>query len=222
MDADTVSAKHTHEDILAKFRDEKIPILLGTQMVAKGLDFENVTLVGVLSADQMLYINDFRAQERAFSLITQVVGRSGRGSKTGRAVIQTYTPSSEVIRLAAKQDYDAFYRRELELRRALGIPPISDLIAVTVSGVSETDVLRGCTILRGMLEDYLEGEDVRLLGPAPASVAKINNRYRYRITLSCQATKRIRMTVAHVIRAFSKEKASRNVAVYADSDPYEL
>jgi len=223
MDADTVSAKHTHEDILAKFRDEKIPILLGTQMVAKGLDFENVTLVGVLSADQMLYINDFRAQERAFSLITQVVGRSGRGSKVGRAVIQTFTPSSEVIRLAARQDYDAFYQREIELRRAIGAPPLCDVIAVTVSGVMETDVLRGCTILRGMLEDYLTGEpDVRLLGPAPASIARINNRYRYRIILSCKATRRIRMTVAHVIRAFSKDKSSRNVAVYADSDPYEL
>ncbi|HHT16396.1 MAG TPA: primosomal protein N' [Papillibacter sp.] len=223
MDADTVSARNTHEDILTKFRAEKVPILLGTQMVAKGLDFENVTLVGVLSADQMLYINDYRAQERAFSLITQVVGRSGRGSKTGRAIIQTMTPKSEVIRLAALQDYDAFYRRELELRRALGNPPLSDLISVTASGVSETEVLRGCTILRRLLEDYLRDEpDVCLLGPAPASVTKINNRYRYRITLSCQANKRIRMTVAHVIRTFAKDKACRNIAVYADSDPYEL
>jgi primosomal protein N' (replication factor Y) len=152
-----------------------------------------------------------------------VVGRSGRGSKTGRAIIQTMTPKSEVIRLAALQDYDAFYQRELELRRALGNPPLSDLISVTASGVSETEVLRGCTILRRLLEDYLRDEpDACLLGPAPASVTKINNRYRYRITLSCQANKRIRMTVAHVIRTFAKDKACRNIAVYADSDPYEL
>jgi len=223
MDADTVSATHTHEDILTRFRDEKIPILLGTQMVAKGLDFENVTLVGVLSADQMLYINDFRAQERAFSLITQVVGRSGRGSKTGRAIIQTLTPDSEVIRLAARQDYDAFYRRELELRRVLNNPPLCDIIAITASGVSETAVLRGCATLRRVLEDYLIDEpEVRLLGPAPAAITKINNRYRYRIILSCQANKRIRMTVAHVIREFAKDRASKGVAVYADSDPYEL
>ena len=121
MDADTVSATHSHEKLLARFEREKIPILVGTQMVAKGLDFENVTLVGVAAADFSLYVDDYRAAERTFSLLTQVVGRAGRGEKAGRAIIQTYTPENEVILAAARQDYDAFYEQELPLRRLRGL-----------------------------------------------------------------------------------------------------
>lgn len=223
MDTDTVSVSNSHEEHLTRFREKKIPILLGTQMVAKGLDFENVTLVGVLSADQMLYISDYRAHERTFSLITQVVGRSGRGLKPGRAVIQTFTPSNEVIRLAARQDYDSFYKREIELRRLSGTPPIFDLITLTASGQDEALVLSGCIKLRAALEYYFKDlDDIKILGPAAASVAKINNRFRFVITVSCVASRRVRDTFAHIIREFSKDKEYKGVHVYADSDPYEI
>jgi primosomal protein N' (replication factor Y) len=222
MDTDTVTMSNTHEEHLTRFREKKIPILLGTQMVAKGLDFENVTLVGVLSADQMLYINDYRAHERTFSLITQVVGRSGRGSKQGRAVIQTLTPSNEVIRLAASQDYDSFYIREIALRRLSGSPPIFDLVTLTVSGQDETLVLRGCAKLRHALQGYFTDiEELKILGPAPAAVAKINNRYRYRLSISCRMNRRVRDTIAHVVREASKDKECRGIHVYADLDPFE-
>jgi primosomal protein N' (replication factor Y) (superfamily II helicase) len=223
MDTDTVSLSHTHEEHLTRFKEKKIPILLGTQMVAKGLDFENVTLVGVLSADQMLYLSDYRAHERTFSLITQVVGRSGRGMKPGRAVIQTLTPENEVIRLAARQDYDGFYIREIELRRLAGSPPVFDLISLTASGTDELGVMRGCAKLRSALQNYFrDADEVRILGPVPASVAKVNNRYRYRLTVSCKTSRKVRDTVAHVVREFSKDKECRGIHVYADSDPYEL
>jgi primosomal protein N' (replication factor Y) len=222
MDTDTVSVSNSHEEHLARFRDEKIPILLGTQMVTKGLDFENVTLVGVLSADQMLYINDYRAHERTFSLITQVVGRSGRGEKAGRAVIQTYTPSNEVIQLAANQDYNGFYRREIELRRLLNCPPIADIITLTASGLDEAAVLRSCVILKSTLTGYFrDKENISILGPAPAQVAKVNNRYRYKVSLTCKNSRKVRDTVAHVIREFSKDKQCRGVSLFADADPLE-
>lgn len=223
MDTDTVSMSHTHEEYLTRFKEKKIPILLGTQMVAKGLDFENVTLVGVLSADQMLYVSDFRAHERTFSLITQVVGRSGRGKKPGRAVIQTFTPGNEVIRLAAKQDYDSFYIREIELRRLVGSPPVLDLIALTASGTEEIAVLRGCVKLKTALQTYFrDHEKVKIFGPATASVAKVNNRYRYRLSVCCRTSRRVRDIIAHVIREFATDKECRGVHVYADADPYEL
>lgn len=223
MDTDTVSLTHSHEEHLTRFREKKIPILLGTQMVAKGLDFENVTLVGVLSADQMLYISDYRAHERTFSLITQVVGRSGRGQKQGRAVIQTYTPSNEVIRLAAKQDYDNFYIREIALRRLTGSPPVLDLVTLTVSGQDETLVLRGCVKLRHALQGYFSNlEELKILGPAPAAIAKVNNRFRYRLFISCRLNRRVRETLAHVVRESAKDKSCRGIHVYADTDPYEI
>ena len=220
MDTDTVLS-NAHEEHLTRFREKNIPILLGTQMVAKGLDFENVTLVGVLSADLMLYLSDYRAHERTFSLITQVVGRSGRGSKPGRAVIQTFTPQSEVIRLAARQDYDSFYIREIALRRLSASPPVVDLIALTVFGEDETAVMRGCVKLRAALERYLkEVPDIRILGPAPAAVSRVNNRFYYRISVCCTVNRRIRDTVAHIVKEYAKDKECRGTYVYADADPY--
>ena len=134
MDADTVAASGGHEAMLRRFRDEQIPILLGTQMVAKGLDFPSVTLVGVLDADMSLYVDNFRAAETTFSLITQVVGRSGRGADSGCAMIQTMTPEHPVLQLAARQDYDAFYDMELQMRKLRSCPPFSDLFTITVAG----------------------------------------------------------------------------------------
>ncbi|MGE4485056.1 MAG: primosomal protein N' [Oscillospiraceae bacterium] len=220
MDTDTVSPSRSHEKLLARFREGRAQILLGTQMVTKGLDFENVTLVGVISADQLLYINDYRAHERAFSLITQVIGRSGRGEKAGRAVIQTFTPGNEVIRLASKQDYMTFFEREIEIRKIMGSPPVSDLFSLTVSGMDETSVIRGCQKIKKSFEHYFADiGEISILGPAPDSVTKVSNRYRYRVSLSCTNTKRVRNTIAHVMREFSDDKENRHISVYADFDP---
>jgi len=222
MDADTVSRVNSHNKLLSRFRGGKAQILLGTQMVTKGLDFENVTLVGVLSADMSLYMSDYRAYEKTFSLITQVVGRSGRGDKQGRAVIQTFTPRNDVILLASNQDYDGFYDREIIFRRALGSPPIHDLMTLTTTGLDEGAVLLACTRIRKALEGYFRGLDgIKLLGPAPAPVSKVNNRYRYRLLVSCENTKQIRDTIAHTIREFSHDKQGRGVSVFADAYLYD-
>jgi len=222
MDADTVSRSNSHDKLLSRFRAGKAQILLGTQMVTKGLDFENVTLVGVLSADMSLYMSDYRAHEKTFSLITQVVGRSGRGEKPGRAVIQTFTPEHDVISLAAQQDYDGFYEREIVLRHALGCPPVRDLFTLTANGTDEASVLSACRQLRVALANYFSGDSaVKLLGPAPPVVPKVNNRYRYRLLVNCENTKRVRDTIAHTIREFSRNKHSRGVSIFADVDLYD-
>ena len=222
MDTDTVSAAHPHQELLDRFRRERIPILVGTQMVAKGLDFENVTLVGAVAPDLALYVDDFRAGERTFSLLTQVVGRAGRGEKQGRAVIQTFTPTNDVIRCAALQDYDGFYAREIELRRLRSDPPFAQHVVVTASGAEEGAVLRCCSRLRRALEDALPGLPGRwrLLGPAPAAVAKVNNRYRYRLTLTGRPDRAFRSLLAYLLRQAHKDKDNRDVSVYADVDPY--
>lgn len=226
MDTDTVTATNSHEAILEQFRKKKASILLGTQMVAKGLDFENVTLVGVLAADQSLYTEDYRAGERTFSLLTQVVGRAGRGSKEGRAVIQTYTPENDVICSAACQDYEAFYEQELRMRRMRERPPFGDILVISASGPEETAVLRGCMRLRDALNEALKHDayqsyDYRLLGPAPAAVAKVNNRYRYRIVLNIKNTKEVRRLIAHLLRMALMDKQNKTVSFFADFDPME-
>ena len=222
MDADTVSRANPHSRLLARFKDENAQILLGTQMVTKGLDFENVTLVGVLSADASLYMSDYRAHERTFSLITQVVGRSGRGVKPGRAVIQTFTPEHEVLTLASRQDYDAFYEREMVLRRSLGGPPVRDLMAVTVTGIEENAVIRACEKLSGALAHYFAGDSaVRILGPAPPPVSKVNNKYRYRLLINCVNSRPVRDTIAHTVKEFSRGKHSKGVSVFADAEVYD-
>ncbi|MGI5984247.1 MAG: replication restart helicase PriA [Oscillospiraceae bacterium] len=217
MDTDTVSGAGSHDVLLNKFRDEKIPILIGTQMVTKGLDFPNVTLVGVLSADQSLYSGDYRASERTFSLITQVVGRSGRGEVPGRAVIQTFTPQNQVIMQAANQDYDSFYKSELELRRLQWCPPFSDLFSITAIGQNEASVLHCLSIAKKILEKELRGRaDVRILGPAPLSVVRVNYRFRYRLTLSCREEKSIRELISNVIMYCNTDKEFKGVSVFGD------
>ena len=222
MDADTTRRKDSHKKLLSAFRKREAQILLGTQMVTKGLDFENVTLVGVLSADSSLYISDYRANERTFSLITQVIGRSGRGDKPGRAVIQTFTPEHKVISLASKQDYDGFYESEIALRKVLGSPPVRDLIALMVIGANENKVICSCAKLMSSLKNYFRGmSDIRLLGPAPATVPKVSNKYRYRLLVNCINNKKVRETIAHVMKEFAKDSASGGVTVIADVDMYE-
>ena len=220
MDTDTVTPAGSHEKLLDRFRQENIPIMVGTQMVTKGLNFENVTLVGVISADQSLYAGDYRAGERSFSLITQVVGRSGRGQKPGRAVIQTFTPDNETILQAAKQDYEAFYRSEIELRKLQNTPPFSQMLSVTVSGMNEEHVYRACRTVRQRLDGLLAADgSAQILGPAPLAVVKINNRYRYRVMIYGGARSAIRGTVAGVVMECCQDKRFSDVSVYADNDP---
>ena len=219
MDADTTAGGH--EEILQTFERERVPILLGTQMVAKGLDFENVTLVGVLSADISLYVDNYRAAERTFSLLTQVVGRAGRGEKTGRAVIQTYTPGNDVIRCAARQDYDAFYESEIRMRRLRRYPPFADLFTVTISGTEEGRVLRAAVSVRETLRQLcrrpeLAAGEPEVLGPAPAPVVKVNNRFRYRCTLVGKNDKATREMLAWLQKDFAKDSANRGMNLFVD------
>ena len=219
MDADTVG--EGHEKLLREFQRRRIPILLGTQMVAKGLDFAGVTLVGVLAADLSLYVDHYRAAERTFSLLTQVVGRAGRGEKEGRAVIQTYTPRNDVILAAAEQDYDRFYDDEIRLRRLRRDPPFADHFTLTVTGPEEEPVRRACAQLCAALRQALSQESYRamepeVLGPAPAPVVKLNNRYRYRITVVGQNEKPLRQLLAAYMKAFARRPEHRNMAVHTD------
>ena len=222
MDTDTVGASHGHEKLLRQFEEEKIPILLGTQMVAKGLDFENVTLVGVLCADSSLYIDNYRAPELTFSLLSQVVGRAGRGSKQGRAIIQTFTPENEVICAAAAQDYEAFYAGEIKMRRLRRYPPFADLFSFTVTGADEGRVIRAAKALRDALEyavtrrGELSALGIEVLGPAGASVVKVNNRYRYRVFLVGKGCAALRRLVAEYLYAFYQHKENRGLDIFAD------
>ena len=221
MDADTVAAAHGHEALLKEFTQKNIPILLGTQMVAKGLDFENVTLVGVLDADLSLYVQNYHAAERTYSLLAQVVGRAGRGECAGRAVIQTYHPDNEVIQAAAKQDYEAFYQNELRLRRLRRYPPFADLFTLTVSGREEMRVIAAACALRDALRAASEKEPLRaleteVLGPAGAPVVKVNERYRYCVYLSGRSDSALRRTVSEYLLAFSARKENRGLDIFAD------
>ena len=214
MDADTVG--EGHEKLLREFEVKKIPILLGTQMVAKGLDFENVTLVGVLAADLSLYVDHYRAGERTFSLLTQVVGRAGRGEKEGRAVIQTYTPENDVIQAAAQQDYERFYEGEIRLRKLRRDPPFADQFMMTVTGVEEDRVRRACQLLRDSLVRVARDYDLEVLGPAPAPILKVNDRYRYRLTLIGHNDKTTRELLSAYMKEFARRGENRGMHIYTD------
>ena len=225
MDADTVSAVNTHEKILEHFQKENVPVLLGTQMVAKGLNLPNVTLVGVLDGDLSLYSGGFRAGETTFNMLTQVVGRAGRGDSAGRAVIQTLQPDHQVIGLAAKQDYDGFYDLEIRLRQAQAAPPFGDFALVTFSGQEEGQVLRGAAVFRDSLNAWLRQvpeEKCSVLGPAPCVVPKVNYNYRYQLTLRCHMTRPLRQLLAALLRKFSQDKANRGVNAYIDVNGYDM
>ena len=226
MDTDTVNAVNTHEKILQQFQQEQIPVLIGTQMVAKGLNLPDVTLVGVLDADLSLYTGGYRSGETTFNMLTQVVGRAGRGDAAGRAVIQTLVPEHQVIRLAARQDYDGFYDLEINLRRVQNAPPFGDIAVITVSGQEETAVLRGAAKFRDSLNSCLRDSGFRnevctVLGPAPCAVPKINYHFRYQLTLRCRMTKNLRLLLAYLLRQFSQDKANRGVNAFIDVNGYE-
>ena len=226
MDADTVSATNTHEMILERFQSERISVLIGTQMVAKGLNLPDVTLVGVLDGDLGLYNDSYRAAETTFNMLTQVVGRAGRGDTAGRAMIQTFVPEHSVITLAAKQDYDSFYHLEIGLRKQLQSPPFGDFAVITLSGQEEARVLHGAAKLKTSLQTLLQQreyqeEQCTVLGPAPCPVPKINYNYRYRLTLRCKMTKPLRLLLAHLLRQFSQDRENRGVAAFVDVNGFD-
>ncbi len=226
MDADTVSAANTHEMILQRFQKEHIPVLLGTQMVAKGLNLPDVTLVGVLDGDLSLYNNSYRAAETTFNMLTQVVGRAGRGDAAGKAMIQTYVPEHSVITLASRQDYDSFYDLEIGLRRKMQSPPFGDLAVITLTGQEEARILHGSAKLKASLQTLLQQPEYKdthctVLGPAPCPVPKINYNYRYRLTLRCKMNRPLRLLLAHLLRQFSQDKENRGVSAFIDVNGFD-
>ena len=226
MDADSTMGRYSHENKLKEFADGKFDILLGTQMVAKGLDFENVTLVGVINADQQLNNDDFRSQERTFDLLTQVVGRAGRGKFNGTAVIQTCNPENEVIQIAARQDYDSFFNDELKTRKMLIYPPYCDICLIGFVGENEAKVRVASQKFTDKLKTKLDGEynDLKIiaLGPMTARVSKISNKFRYRLILKCKNSKHFRALMTEMLKYTGSDKAYSDVSVYIDINPENI
>ena len=220
MDADTTAAKNAFESKFKAFAAGEYDIIVGTQMIAKGLDFPNVTLVGVLKTDNSLYAGDFRAYERTFSLITQVVGRGGRGGKRGRALIQTFTPDHYVLNLAAGQNYPDFYKEEIELREAMLYPPFCDIIVVGFTSLIDKECSVAALKFRDMLEKRWEAEytdiPLRVLGPARYVISKVNGRFRWRLILKCRNSPRLRELMELTLKEAGADKAFGRVTFFAD------
>ncbi|MDR0249403.1 MAG: primosomal protein N' [Oscillospiraceae bacterium] len=223
LDSDTTLRKGATKTILEEFAGQHVPILIGTQMVTKGLDFPGVTLVGVLNADASLYAPDFRAYERTYDVISQVVGRGGRGDTPGRALLQSYSGAHPVLIAAAKQDYPSFYEQEITLRRAQGLPPFSHLTRLCFFGASQDEVLHACMRVKNWINHWKKTKksEIRLLGPAQAAILRQNLRYRYHITLLSDDRESLRDLCASVLTAFPKERKNKNVRLYADADALE-
>ena len=225
MDTDTTSAKNSYEEMLGRFRRHEADVLLGTQMVTKGHDFPDVTLVGVLLADASLYLDDYRAAERTFSMLTQVIGRAGRSEKKGEAIIQTNNPDNECIRLACKQDYESFYATEIRLRKALVFPPFCDIALLTLTSSDEKELMRASTLLTQMLDRELGDKysDVPVIryGPFEAPVYKVEGKYRMRTVIKCRLNKRSRALFDLILREFSKAGA-KGLSLSIDLNPSSL
>jgi len=226
MDTDTTMTRSSHEKKLTAFSNGEYDILVGTQMVAKGLDFPNVTLVGVLNADRMLYLDDYRSYENTFSLLTQVVGRSGRGTDKGRAIIQTYTPENPIISLAAAQDYDAFYKSEIEIRKAMLYPPFASICMVGFvaqsAKLAEGAAFAFTRQMTGLIKSEYPDIPLRVLGPSQAAVFKVSNKYRYKLILKCRNDSRFREMLGRMLSDFASVRDYSGVTVYADMDPLSL
>lgn len=223
MDVDTTSKKNGHEKLLRRFDEEKTDILIGTQMVAKGLDFENVTLVGVVSADTMLHINDYRSAERTFDILEQVCGRAGRGKKRGRAVIQTYSPENEAVKLVQTHDYKSFYRGEIAERRAMRYPPFAKIIAVLFSG-ADKDAVRGAAgyFLKAMGDITKIEKDVQILGPIPSALSKIKNKYRWQLLIKCRDDDAFNNSLRTADKRCRNDARYGDVSIVIDKDPNML
>lgn len=219
MDQDSTAAKDAHEKLLARFADHEYDIMVGTQMVAKGLDFEDVTLVGVLGIDSLLFAQGFRAYETVFSLITQVVGRSGRAKDPGFAIIQTTDPDNPVLNLAAAQDYDAFFEQEIAYRRLGLYPPFCGLCVIGFAGGKEIEVARAAARFSALLGQQAAKQPdlpLRVLGPTPGNIEKINDTYRYKLTIKCRNDRRFRDLVRETLGLYEQEKLPSKASVVVD------
>jgi primosomal protein N' (replication factor Y) len=221
MDSDSMQKRGSHEKALARFRSGEVRILLGTQMIAKGLDFPNVTLVGVVNADTALHFPDFRASERTFQLVTQVAGRTGRGEKGGRVLVQTFSPEHPALVAARKHDYEAFARQELPVRREHGYPPFASLVRLLFRGADSriAELLADTVVerVRRVVEE--ERLEVRVLGPAPAPLAKLRGKFRFHALLYGEQA----ATLSHAVqRAREGTKAPTGVQWVVDVDPLDL
>ena len=219
MDQDSTAAKDAHEKLLARFANHEYDIMVGTQMVAKGLDFEDVTLVGVLGIDSLLFAQGFRAYESVFSLITQVVGRSGRARDPGFAIIQTTDPDNPVLNLAAAQDYDAFFEQEIAYRKLGLYPPFCGLCVIGFAGAKEIEVARAAARFAALLGQQAAKQPdlpLRVLGPTPGSIEKINDTYRYKLTIKCRNDRRFRDLVRSTLERYEQEKLPSKATVAVD------
>jgi primosomal protein N' (replication factor Y) len=225
MDADTTTGKFSYDDLLTRFRNKEADILIGTQMVTKGHDFPEVTLVGMLSADQSLFVDDYRANERTFSLICQTVGRAGRRDEEGHALIQCYNPDHSVLEVAKEQDYKAFYENEIPLRRSLLFPPFCDIAAITVTSDNEGNAFTAAQKLLDSIKELQSGDfkDVKLqiFGPFEAPVYKLNEKFRVRLIIKCKNTKQTRALFRNALRSFG-QNMPKTVTVGIDINPTTL
>lgn len=223
MDSDTTMSKFSHEESFEKFLNGEFDIMIGTQMVAKGLNFPSVTLVGILSADQSLYSDDFRSYERSFSLFTQVIGRSGRGNFEGKAIIQTSTPENPIIKFASNQDYENFFDNEINIRKIMLYPPFADIFVIGFSSSNSKKVEEASRFFKDLIkhsiETYYNQIPIRLLGPSPASIEKVNNQYRYKIILKIRNSKTFRQMMSELLLEFYKKKEYNKVNIFFDCNP---
>lgn len=216
MDVDTTGKKFAHEKILNEFETKKIDILIGTQMVAKGLDFENITLVGVISADVMLNFGDYRAGEKTFSVLEQVTGRAGRAKKPGRAVIQTYSPENYAVLCSKQHDYKAFYDSEINMRKAMNYPPYCEIILVMFSSVNEGITEKAAKFFEKQLRTKIK---TQILGPIPAAISKIKNKYRRQIVIKCENTDELNAILEEAKQKCIANPAYKHVSVIIDKNP---
>ena len=223
MDADTTSGKLAHEKILSKFRNREADILVGTQMIAKGHDFPGVSLVGVALADTSLFVNDFRANEKTFSLLTQVLGRAGRSGSTGKAVLQTYVPDNDVLNMSANQDYESFYESEIKFRKANVFPPFCDIVTVGLTSEVENDLVTAVKTVHAEIDKLARGKfsDVKfvLYGPFKNEIYRIAGKYRMRFIIKCRNCARTREMLAAILDKTAKLK---NVSASVDINPTNL
>lgn len=226
LDADTTTSRYSFENSLKKFTNGEYDIMLGTQMVAKGLDFPNVTLVGIISIDQQLYNDDYKSAERTFDLLTQVIGRAGRGDSKGRAVIQTSFPENEIIRLAEKQDFEAFYNLEISMRKAMIYPPYCNLCVVSFTGSDEMLTKSASKVFLNMLKERQKNDfadlSIIVLGPIAPRISKISGKYRFRIIIKCKNTKKFRFFLSGLLKDYAKDGRFSAVTAFADIDPESI
>lgn len=226
MDTDTTMSRSSYEEKFRDFAEGKYRIMIGTQMVAKGLDFPNVGLVGVLSADQSLYGDDYRSYETTFALLTQVIGRAGRRNEQGLAVVQTYTPDNPVIELAAEQDYTGFFGLEIASRKMMHYPPYADLFLFGFTGLQEGRVRQASRRMLELLRAAATGEHADLpmiaLDPTPAAVVKVAGKYRYKMLVKARNTKPMRDLVRRLMHTLNSDPVARGVTVYVDINPASM